>query len=247
MAEFDLLNASVGVIQNVVNNPAILVASMASLTHSVARLALGVRDYHLLEKIEEFIAGYKYEILSDKEEKRFYGMIDKHLKNPEKLYRLIVIAIDRLDKVYKASFLAKLLKAMRKGLLRYDQFDDMCKIIEGWFESDTETLKYFQMIPTLDAGNKNFGKSYAFRMEYARRQRLVSLGLLLSTEDDHTKGRHSNPTNIYISEKLTTYGLILLDLISPNEITKDYSDKDTGYALNFASRSLPVCINDEST
>ena len=203
-----------------------MLISTIEKAHNIVK---NVNERFTLEKLENFIIEFKYDTISDGSKEKFLKLLADKSKTPEELSRLIGIVLIRLDRTYKAKLLAKLVNGMQAGLLRYDQLDDMAKILENWFESDESTLRHFAGLKEL----KEQGSS--FSVEYPREQRLTALGLISSIRRAQQGGELAA-----LDPGLTTYGNIMLALINVTNISTDYSSMGTGYSYSFAGTPIYV-------
>jgi len=107
---------------------------------------------------------------------------------------------------------------MLNGRLRYVQFDDMLRIIENWFDSDSDTLMIYH-----HALNRKLTDRYVVDLDYARTNRLVAVGVL-ATPPPNLGSRITAPE--VEDFKLTVYGWILIQLLNTHDSTplEDFSE-----------------------
>ncbi|MCL2363719.1 MAG: hypothetical protein FWC71_03540 [Defluviitaleaceae bacterium] len=212
------------------------IAAITSAAKTAVGVVSSVRDYFMLEKLENYFVEFQYGTINDGDLQRFHERLSHLEKTPDDLYRLIIIVMDRLDRIYKARYLAKLTKALRSGKISYVQFDDMIKIVENWFESDTEMLKFYTDF--YDKKAKIYEKVYA--IEHVRRERLISQGMFTPVI---AEWKANSPNN---SLQPSTYARIMLELISVQDLSTNFSTHHTG-AITSSHKLLKSRPNSSDT
>lgn len=208
-------------IAQVANEPIIQAPTLIQSARALFNWTIGIKGKSFLDKLESFFTDLKFSIITQEGIDKFSTMLKKQNKSAEEIYSLIIIVIDRLDRHYKAEYVAKLLTALWSGNIRYDQFDDMLKIIEDWFDSDMETLRIHKDIETMDVS-----EYLNTKIDIARRNRLVSMGVISK--------KIKPPGFVAVSERvvdyaLTVYGEILLQLFTRHisTVLDDFSEITT--------------------
>lgn len=193
-------------VERFANEPSVQVITLVQGAKALFDGVFKIRDEFFLNKLESFFIELKYGIITEEGLKNFNTMLEKGNKTPEDIYNLTVIVIDRLDRFHKAKYAAMLFNGFLNGKLRYEQYDDMLKIIEDWFESDTDTLHVYKDIKNMDVS-----ELINVEIDFARRNRLVSMGVISK--------RPMRLGYVAVSERsddyeLTVYGQILIQLFT---------------------------------
>ena len=215
------------------------IAALISTVKTGIDITYSVRNYFLLEKLETYFIEFKYDTISDDDRQKFFDMLTELGKTPEKLSILVIIILDRLDRGYKAKYLAKLVKALQGSKISYTQFEDMSKILENWFESDTDTLKTYMNIYNANIKQEVYEKPYT--IEFARRERLVAQGIIIP----HISNK-STQSDFYNYEP-SIYAHIMMELINVQAFSTDFSTRRTGGEISYRGliKSTYVMNGDE--
>jgi len=127
----------------------------------------------------------------------------------------LIIAIDRLDREYKAKICAQLYIAYLNKYIKNSDFEDLLSIVERWLESDTsQLLSQFQDIEFRRTPHK-MGDAYMVVQDPTRCGRLVGLGIMSAR-------LHIVSTNSQIEYVITQHGAILAEILKEGRVYTDY-------------------------
>ncbi|MCL2532188.1 MAG: hypothetical protein FWE40_08545 [Oscillospiraceae bacterium] len=214
-------------------NPSTVV-SAASVTFNLGKVCakaynniMGIREQFTVKKFDRFQDQLQNSSIS---QETLNEWIQKSPEERDEIAEQLVIAIDRVDKEIKASYIAKIFVALLEEKIAYDQFDDMLKIIDDWYSSDSTLLKE---INAAEQGDKN-GTAYSIGLIMARKHRLNSMGLLDIVEMPTT-----TPPLMMEKFQLSTYGKILSELLeTESTIVENYKDRALSAQISFICRSV---------
>ncbi|MCL2838390.1 MAG: hypothetical protein FWE04_04900 [Oscillospiraceae bacterium] len=225
------------IIEIIASNPAMQAVSLYQTYSSLYDGVLGIKECFVAKKFQKFEESLRNNTICPE-------LIEKWKNSSEEKRYLIaeriIIAIDRVDKENKAELIGKLFLALIEEKINYTLFDDMLKIIENWFDSDADTLRGIEKLSQRDkwVGGENV------QVEVVREQRLKSIGLV----DEGLNDLKSNLDKISKNEpikqtkRLSIYGLMMLELIDSDKISKNYCDKMLGsmYIHHFSKTTISL-------
>jgi len=172
----------------------------------------GIRNEHLKRKLETFLMVYAETLQAEGELQVEYKRWANHsfYDDDKETFERIVITLDRLDHEYKAGLIAKLYIAYKEYKINRKFFIEMLFIVENWFDGDKGTLK-----------SHEHGRSPHY--EFARKQRLISAGLI---EQNIYLVTLFNKIELKTEENISIYGFIMLEILEKPKITTNRHNVD---------------------
>ena len=211
-----MINELIPLLEAIATNPSVQAISTYQLARGLFKDFTDVRADFFLTKLELFFDDMKGGELTENGYKEFQNLLQKHEKNPEDVYRLTLIVLDRLDREYKAKLASKLLNALLNGKLRFDQYDDLLKIVDDLIGSDaTFILEQYK------------DSVYAYRND-TQANRLIAFGLLVNTPKvslDDLRFVGGDEMKLRNSYSLTEYGVILAKCLNGEFLGDDFTQK----------------------
>lgn len=107
--------------------------------YKLAKVAMGIRENIFVKKVLKFLIELKD--IPGEERKKFIAGLDSDTHKIHKVGEKIIVILERLDDIDKATIVGRLLRAAIKEYIPYEHFLKLCSIVDKAFFTDLQQLQ----------------------------------------------------------------------------------------------------------